>query len=71
MSFFEGLIQAEPAQNPFVDGKTHFSIFLSLLELKVHFLKVTRVITLAPHEVHPHHSTERGILLHGGYTEIK
>ena len=30
--------------------------------LKVHFLKVTRVITLAPHEVHPYHSTERRYL---------
>ena len=35
---------------------------MSLSKLKVHFLKVTRVITLAPHEVHPYHSTERRYL---------
>ena len=48
--------------HPFVDAKTYVSIFLTLLELKVHFLKVTRVITLVPHEVHPYHSTERRYL---------
>ena len=29
---------------------------------KVHFLNVIRVVTLAPHEVHPYHSTERRYL---------
>ena len=48
MSFLEVLIQAKPPEHPFADAKTYLSIFLSLLELKVHFLKVTRVITLAP-----------------------
>ena len=51
-----------PPLNPFVDAELYFSIFISLLKLKVHFLKVTRVITLAPHEVHPYHSTERKYL---------
>ena len=32
------------------------------MKLKVHFLKVARVVTLAPHEVHPYHSTERRYL---------
>ena len=59
MSFLGVLIQAKPPQNPFVDAETYLSIFITLLKLKVHFLKVTRVITLAPHEVHPYHSTER------------
>ena len=39
--------------------KKNLSIFIFLLKPKVHFLKVTRVVTLAPHEVHPQHSTER------------
>ena len=32
---------------------------LKQTKLEVHFLEVTRVITLAPHEVHPYHSSER------------
>ena len=55
MSFLEGLIQAKPPLNPFVDAKAYLSIFISPLNPKVPFLKVTRVITLAPHEVHPYH----------------
>ena len=55
MSFLEGLIQAKPPCNPFVNAKSNISIL-------VHFLKVTRVITLAPHEVHSYHSTERRYL---------
>ena len=62
MSFLEGLIQAKPPLKPFVDAKTNLSVFISLLLPKVHFLKVTRVVTLAPHEVHPYHSTERRYL---------
>ena len=62
MSFLEGLIQPSPLSNPFVDAKTNLSIFITLLKLLVHFLKVTRVVTLAPHEVHPYHSTERRYL---------
>ena len=65
MSFLEGLIQAEPPLKPFVDAKTNLSVFISLLLPKVHFLKVTRVVTLAPHEVHPYHSTERRYLPSG------
>ena len=61
MSFLEGLIQAKPPLKPFC-CKTYLSIFISSLKLKVHVLKVTRVITLAPHEVHPYHSTERRFL---------
>ena len=56
----------DPGQTPlktlFVDAKTNLSILISLLKPKVHFLKVTRVITLAPHEVHPYNSTERRYL---------
>ena len=59
MFFLEGLIQAKPPLKPFCDAKTYLVIFISLLKPKVHFPKVTRVITLAPHEVHPYHSTER------------
>ena len=59
MSFFEGLSRPSPPKNPFVDAKTNLSIFITLLKLLVHFLKVTRVVTLAPHDVHPYHSTGR------------
>ena len=62
MSFLEGLIQAKPPLKPFVDAKTNLSVFISVFLPKVHFLKVTRVVTLAPHEVHPYHSTERRYL---------
>ena len=63
MSFLEGLIQAKPPLKPFVDAETNLSVFISLLWPKVHFLKVTRVVTLAPpNEVHPYHSTERRYL---------
>ena len=62
MSFLEGLIQAKPPLKPFVDAKTNLSVFITLLLPKVHLLKVTRVVTLAPHEVHPYHSTERRYL---------
>ena len=62
MSFLEGLIQAKPPLKPFVDAKTNLSVFISLLLPKVHFLKVTRVVTLAPHEVPPYRSTERRYL---------
>ena len=48
MSFLEGLIQAKPPSKPFVDAETTLSVFFSLLLPKVHFLKVTRVVTLAP-----------------------
>ena len=48
MSFLEGLIQAKPPLKPFVDAKTNLSVFISFLLPKVHFLKVTRVVTLAP-----------------------
>ena len=37
-------------------------LFTSLLKPKVHFLKVIRVVTLAPHDVHPYHSTEQRYL---------
>ena len=56
MSFVGDLMQAKP---PLIDVETNLIIFHTLLKFKVHFLKVTRVITLAPHDVHPHHSTER------------
>ena len=46
----------------YLDAKTNLSVFISLLLPKVHILKVTRVVTLAPHEVHPYHSTERRYL---------
>ena len=46
----------------FLLAETNLIIFISLLKLKVHFLKVTRVITLAPLEVNPYHSTERRYL---------
>ena len=46
--FLEGLIQAKPPLKPFVDAETNLSVFISLLLPKVHFLKVTRVVTLAP-----------------------
>ena len=63
MSFLEDLIQAKPPLKPFVDAETNLNVFISLLWPKVHFLKVTRVVTLAPpHEVHPYHSTERRYL---------
>ena len=63
MSFLEGLTQAKPPlQTLSVDAKTYLSIFISLLKPKVHFLKVTRVRTLAPHKVHPYHSAERRYL---------
>ena len=56
----------DPGQAPlktlFVDAKTYLSIFICLLKLKIHFLNVTRVITLGPHEVHPCHSMERRYL---------
>ena len=48
MSFLEGLIQARPPLNPFFDAQTNLSIFITFLKPKVHFLKVTRVVTLAP-----------------------
>ena len=47
-SYLEGLIQAKPPLKPFVDAETNLSVFISLLLPKVHFLKVTRVVTLAP-----------------------
>ena len=62
MSFLEGLIHAKPPLKPFVDAKTNLSVFICLLLPKVHILKVTRVVTLAPHEVPPYHSTERRYL---------
>ena len=70
MSFLEGLIQAKPPLKPFVDAKTNLSVFISLLLPKLHFLKVTRVVTPAPHEVHPTTQLSGGTFLHGGYTEI-
>ena len=51
-----------PPEKPFVDVETNLIIFIILLKFKVHFLKLTRVVTLAPHEVHPYHSTERRYL---------
>ena len=61
-----------PPQNPFVDAETNLSIFISLLKPKVHFLKVTRVVTLAPPmKFTPTTQLSGGIFLHGGYTEIK
>ena len=62
MSFLEGLIQTKPPLKTFFDAKTNLSIFITLLKLLVNLLKVTRVITLAPHEVHPYRSTERRYL---------
>ena len=44
--YLEGLIQAKPPLKPFCDAKTNLSIFITLLELLVHLLKVTRAITL-------------------------
>ena len=41
---------------------TNLIIFITLLKFDVHFLKVAAVITLAPNEVHPYHSTERRYL---------
>ena len=47
-------------------------IFVFLLEFEVNFLKVTRVITLAPPmKFTPTTQLSGGIFLHGGYTEIK
>ena len=58
--FLGGLVPGQaPLKTLFVDAKTYLSILISLVKLKVHFLKVTRAITLAPHEVHPGHSTEQ------------
>ena len=37
-------------------------IFVLLLKFEVQFLKVSRLITLAPDEGHPYHSTERTYL---------
>ena len=62
MSFLEGLIQAKPPLKPFCCAKTDLSIFITRLKVLVHLLKITRVVTLAPHEVHPYHSMERRYL---------
>ena len=62
MSFLGDLIQAEPPLKAFVDVETNLIIFVFLLKVKIQFLKVTRVITPALHEVHPYHSTERRYL---------
>ena len=62
MCFLEDLIQVKAPLNPFGNAETNLIIFISLLKFKVHFLKVNRVITLAHHEVHPYHSTERRYL---------
>ena len=70
MSFFEGLIQAKPPLKPFVDAKTNLSVFTSLLLPKVHFLKVTRVVTLAPPmKFTPTTQLSGGTFLHGGHTK--
>ena len=45
-----------------MDVETKLIILVFLLKFKVHILKVTMVITLAPHEVHPCHSTDRTYL---------
>ena len=71
MSFLEGLIQAKPPLKPFVDAKTNLSVFISLLLPKVHFLKVTRVVTLAPPmKFTPTTQLSGGTFLHGGHTKI-
>ena len=71
MSFLEGLIQAKPPLNPFVDAETNLSVFISLLLPKVHFLKVTRVVTLAPPmKFTPTTQLSGGTFLHGGHTKI-
>ena len=70
MSFLEGLIQAKPPLKPFVDAKTNLSVFISLLLPKVHFLKVTRVVTLAPPmKFTPTTQLSGGTFLHGGHTK--
>ena len=71
MSFLEGLIQAKPPLKPFVDAETNSSVFISLLLPKVHFLKVTRVVTLAPPmKFTPTTQLSGGTFLHGGHTKI-
>ena len=70
MSFLDGLIQAKPPLKPFVDAKTNLSVFISLLLPKVHFLKVTRVVTLAPPmKFTPTTQLSGGTFLHGGHTK--
>ena len=72
MSFLEGLIQAKPPLKPFVDAETNLSVFISLLLPKVHFLKVTRVVTLAPPmKFTPTTQLSGGTFLHGGHTKTK
>ena len=57
---------------PFVDAETTLIIFIFLLKFKVHFLKVTGVITLAPPmKFTPSTQLTGGIFLHEGYTKIK
>ena len=71
MSFLEGLIQAKPPLKPYVDAETNLSVFISLLLPKVHFLKVTRVVTLAPPmKFTPTTQLSGGTFLHGGHTKI-
>ena len=71
MSFLEGLIQAKPPLKPFVDAETNLSVFISLLWPKVHFLKVTRVVTLAPPmKFTPTTQLSGGTFLNGGHTKI-
>ena len=71
MSFLEGLIQAKPPLKPFVDAETDLSVFITLLWPKVHFLKVTRVVTLAPPmKFTPTTQLSGGTFLHGGHTKI-
>ena len=55
MSFLGYLIEAKPPRKlgKMLRMALHHSIIL--LKLEVHFVKVTRVITLAPHEVHLYH----------------
>ena len=45
--------------------------FITLLKLEVHFLKVNRVITLAPQKLTPTDQMSGGNFLHGGNTKNK
>ena len=62
MSSLGYLIQAKPPLNHGLMVRLTVNHFYHPFEVKVQFLEVTRVITLAPHEVHPYHSTERRYL---------
>ena len=50
-----GLSSPLTAEVRFVDDEINLILFVFLFKFRVHVLKVTRGITLAPHEIHPYH----------------